>query len=71
MVCRLYDRKDKNYILKEARMHKPTGLFVNEDVAEATMEKRREQMPKLRQAKQEGKIAFFVRDKLLIKDKRD
>jgi hypothetical protein len=54
----------------QARIVKPTGLFVNEDVAEATMAKRREQMPRLRQAKQDGKIAYFVLDKLIIKDKR-
>ena len=70
IVCRLYDWKDKNHILKQARIQKPTGLFINEDVAETTMEKRREQMPKLRQAKQNGKIAYFVLDKLVIKDKR-
>jgi chromosome segregation ATPase len=70
IVCRLYDWKEKVYILKQARIVKPTGLFVNEDVAEATMAKRREQMPRLRQAKQDGKIAYFVLDKLIIKDKR-
>lgn len=70
IVCRLYDWKEKNHILKQARVHKPTGLYVNEDVAEAIMAKRREQMPRLKQAKQEGKIAYFVLDKLVIKEKR-
>ena len=70
IVCRLYDWKEKQSILKQARIIKPSGLYVHEDVAEATMAKRREQMPRLRQAKQEGKIAYFVLDKLVIKDKR-
>ena len=70
IVCRLFDWKEKQSILKQARIIKPSGLYVHEDVAEATMAKRREQMPRLRQAKQEGKIAYFVLDKLVIKDKR-
>ncbi len=70
IVCRLYDWKEKEHILKQARIHKPSGLYVNDDVAEATMAKRREQIHKLKQAKQEGKIAYFVLDKLIIKDKR-
>ncbi|CAB4014374.1 Hypothetical predicted protein [Paramuricea clavata] len=70
IVCRLYDWKEKQNILKQARIIKPSGLYVHEDVAEATMAKRREQMPRLRQAKQEGKIAYFVLDKLVIKDKQ-
>ena len=43
---------------------------MNEDVAEATMAKRKEQLPMLNQAKREGKIAYFVLDKLVIKNKR-
>ena len=70
IVCRLYDWKEKENVLKLARIRKPSGIFVNEDVAEATMAKRREQLPLLRRAKQEGKIAYFVLDKLIIKDKR-
>ena len=62
--------KKKSIFSNKLRIVKPTGLFVNEDVAEATMAKRREQMPRLRQAKQDGKIAYFVLDKLIIKDKR-
>ncbi|CAB4040444.1 Hypothetical predicted protein [Paramuricea clavata] len=70
IVCRLYDWKEKEHVLKQARIHKPSGIYVNDDVAEATMVKRREQIHKLKQAKQEGKIAYFVLDKLIIKDKR-
>ena len=67
---RFYDWKEKENILKQARIRKPSGIFVNEDVAEATMAKRREQLPLLRRAKQEGKIAYFVLDKLMIKNKQ-
>lgn len=69
IICRLYDWKEKEIIIKEARKKKPEGLFVNEDVAEATLEKRRSQIPRLKQAREEGKLAYFVLDKLVIKDK--
>ena len=69
IVCRLYDWKEKELLLKKAREVKPEGIFVNEDVAEATLEKRREQLPRLKQAKEQGKIAYFVLNKLIIKDR--
>ena len=63
IVCQLYDWKEKEHILKQARILKPTSLFVNEDVAQTTMAKRREQMSRLRQAKQDGETAYFILDK--------
>ncbi|CAB4004995.1 Hypothetical predicted protein [Paramuricea clavata] len=51
IVCRLYDWKEKEHILKQARIHKPSGLYVNDDVAEDPMAKRREQIHKLKQRK--------------------
>ena len=43
-------------------------MFVNEDLAAETLQRRKNQRPKLKQAKQAGKIAYFVLDKLTIKD---
>lgn len=50
-------------------MIKPVGLFVKEDLAPATIEKREELQPKLIAAKRAGKIAYFVLDKLVIRDR--
>ena len=55
--------------LKAARRVKPEGIHVFEDLAEETMEKRRAQLPQLRQAKAQGKIAYFSLDRLIIKDR--
>ena len=41
----------------------------NEDLCEATASSRKLQQVKLRDARAAGKIAFFVRDKLIIKEK--
>ena len=51
IVCRIRDWKQKELILKNARMIKPVGLFVKEDLAPATIEKREELQPKLIAAK--------------------
>ena len=53
--------------MRLARRVKPPGLFINEDLAEETMKRRKEQMPKLRETKEQGKIAYFIMDKLVIK----
>lgn len=49
---------------------KPPGMFLSEDLANETMEKRKAQLDKLKEAKRVGKIAYFVLDRLVIKDRR-
>ena len=48
---------------------KPHGIHIYEDLAKETMAKRKELLPKLKRAKEEGKIAYFSYDKLIIKDR--
>ena len=69
-MCKLRDFKRKEQILKATRRIKPVGLYVNEDLAKETLDKREEQRPKLEEAKRNGKIAYFVLDKLIVKDRR-
>ena len=66
----LNEIKQKEQILKVTRRIKPVGLYVNEDLAKETLDKREEQRPKLEEAKRNGKIAYFVLDKLIVKDRR-
>ena len=56
--------------MKSSRTIKAQGLFVNEDFAYETIQRRKEQMPKLKAPKQAGKIAYFVVDNLVIRDGR-
>ena len=51
VVCKLYDWKEREAILKAARRIKPHGIHIYEDLAEETMAKRRELLPKLKRAK--------------------
>ena len=59
----------RNAIFKNTWKLKTTGIFFNEDVSDGTMKKRKEQLPELKAAKSAGKIAYFVGDRLLIKNR--
>ena len=69
IVAKFYDWKQKDAILRQARYLKPRHITIYEDLAEETVKKRKEQLPKLKEAKANGKIAYFNLDKLVIKDK--
>lgn len=69
IVCRLRDWRQKDSIIRSARRIKPAGLFINEDLAKETMEKREDQRPKMEEAKRNGKMAYFVLDRLIVKDR--
>ena len=69
VVCKFTSYKARQAILKKARRIKPEGLNIFEHLAEETMEKRRAQLPQLKQAKAQGKLAYFSLDKLIIRDR--
>ena len=66
-VCRLKNWKQKENILKTARKVEPRGVYVNEDLAFDTLQKRKAQMPI--EEKRAGKIAYFILDKLILRNK--
>ena len=59
IVCKLRDFKQKEQILKMTRRIKPVGLYVNEDLAKETLDKREEQRPKLEEAKRNGESSVL------------
>ena len=69
IVCRLRDWKQREHVLRKARKEKPVGLHISEDVALVTLQKRQVHLDKFKAAKQAGKIAYFVLDRLVIRDK--
>ena len=69
IVCRLRDWKERETILKCARRIKPDNIFVKEDLSPATLEKRESRGVKMEAANRAGKIAYFVLDKLVIRDR--
>ena len=66
LLCRLSSWKLKEAVVRE---EKPEGLFICEDLSQATLEKRKPQLEKLKAAKQAGKSAYFILDRLIIRDK--
>ena len=62
--------KDKEAIQQAARAMKPQGLYVNEDYSQRVLAKRRELLPKMREARERGKIAYLSFDKLVIKERQ-
>lgn len=60
---------DREAVRRNARKLKGTGVFVNEDLCAVSQKLKRSQFPKLRQARLEGKIAFFKHTKLIIKER--
>ena len=61
--------ENKEMILKKAKNVKPEMIKFVADLSQRTLEKRRAKIPDLLQVKREGKIAYFVLDKLIVKNK--
>ena len=70
IVAKFSKWKEKEIVLKKAREIKPQGVRFLADLSSRTIQKRSDQVPKLLEARRQGKVAFFVLDKLIIKDKK-
>ncbi|KAK4318554.1 hypothetical protein Pmani_010464 [Petrolisthes manimaculis] len=68
IVVRFEKFGDREAVLRNARKLKGTGIFINEDLCAASQEIIRNKLPQLKQARSEGKIAFFKHTKLIIKE---
>ena len=64
IVCRLRDWKQREAVIRKARKIKPYGLYVSEDLAPETLQKREAQISKLKATRESGKIAYFILDRL-------
>ena len=68
VVVRFAKYKDKECVLRQAREKKPSGIFSDEDFSSKVMEKRKALLPRMKEARSEGKIAYISFDKLVIRD---
>lgn len=59
VVARFEKFGDREAVLRNARKLNGTGIFINEDLCQASREKLNSQLPLLKHARSEGKIAFF------------
>ena len=61
--------KQKEKALRAARELKPEGVQFYADFAKRTLQRRASQIPKLLVERKKGKVAYFVMDQLIVKDK--
>lgn len=69
IVVKFNKYKDRHTVLRNGKNLKGSSMFVNEDVSDRVNARRKEQMARLKEARNEGKIAYFILDRLVIKDR--
>ena len=55
--------------MRNARKLKATNIFINDDLCAVSQAIKNAQMPLMKQAKAQGKVAFFRHTKLIIREK--
>ncbi|KAI8483400.1 hypothetical protein Bbelb_388630 [Branchiostoma belcheri] len=70
IVVKFLRYKDKQNILRQAKMLKGTQIFINEDFSDKIRQKRKDLQPALRAARERGQVAYIRFDKLIISDRR-
>lgn len=69
VVARLERFSDQEAVLRNARKLKGSDIYIDEDLCPASQNIRRNQLPLMKKAREEGKIAFFRHTRLIIKDR--
>ena len=69
VVVRFERFGDREAVLRNARKLKGTGVYLNEDLCAASQAIKQSQFPLMKQARLQGKTAYFRYTKLIIKDK--
>ena len=70
IIARLMHDSDKDKTMRSSWKLKGSQIYVNEDLSEFTLQKRKDQMTEMKNARQAGKIAYFKKEKLVIKDRK-
>lgn len=66
IIVKFLNFKDKAAVMQRAKNLKGTKIFINDDYTDAVRLKRKELMPKLKEARDKGDIAYLKHDKLII-----
>lgn len=69
VVVRFERFGDREAVIRNARKLKGSGIYINEDLCPASLELKKSQIPLMKKAREEGKIAFFKHTKLIIKER--
>ncbi|KAK4316251.1 hypothetical protein Pmani_012572 [Petrolisthes manimaculis] len=69
VVVRFTNFNQRQLTLRSSARLKNTNIYINEDLCESSVQIRKEQLPALRRAKAEGKIAYFNHTTLVVRDR--
>lgn len=69
VVARFSRFSDREAVIRNVTKLRGTKIYINEDLCPASQAIKREKLPLLKQARSEGKIAYFSHTKLIIKDR--
>lgn len=69
VVVRFERFGDRETVIRNARKLKGTGVYINEDLCAASQAIKQSQIPLMKQARLQGKVAYFRNTKLIIKDR--
>lgn len=69
VLARFLRYSDRETVMRNATKLRGTKIFINDDLCQASQEKRKEELPLLKQARSDGKIAYFRHTKLIIRDR--
>ena len=68
VVVRFLKSKDRDLVLRNSNKLKGSNIFINEDLSDSSIKKRKDLLPKLHEARRNGKVAFFRHTKLIIRE---
>ena len=71
LVVKFKSYKDRELVLQAAKKNRPRGIYVNEDYSQRVTARRKELLPKMMKAREEGKIAYLTFDKLVAGERQD
>lgn len=69
IVARFNRYQDRENVRRSAVKLRGTRIYINEDLCKASQEKRRQQLPLMKQARSEGKVAYFNHTRLIVKER--
>ena len=69
IIARFTRNVDREDVLRNVTKLRGTRIFINEDLCPASNNIRKSQLPQLKQARSEGKVAFFRHTRLIIKER--
>ena len=71
IVARFHKFEDRQQALRNSSKLKNSRIYINEDLCEASLQLRKAQLPDLKRARADGKIAYFSHTKLIVRDRRE